>query len=241
MEKYKEDAPIVDFEAFKKIVESRRAVRRFTDEKIPDEVVEKVLDLGLLAPNSSNLQPWQFYWIVDENKRKAMITACMNQNSVKTCSCLIVAVARTDTWRKHAKQLIEGKEVLPIVRQYYKRYAPLIYSQGVFGVWGLFKRIVFSILGLFRAVPRGPFSKGKLEVWAQKSVALACENIMLGFRAAGYDSCPMEGFDEVRVKKILNLPRSAHVSMVIAAGKRLPEGVYGPRERFPRSQFVFKI
>lgn len=241
MEKYKEEASPVDFDAFKKIVESRRAVRKFTEETIPDEVVEQVLDLGLLAPNSSNLQPWQFYWIVDAKKRKAMITACMDQNSAKTCSTLIVAVARTDTWKKHSKQMIEGKEVLPIVRKYYKTYAPLIYSQGPFGIWGMLKRAFFSILGLFKVVPRGPFGKGKLEVWAQKSVALACENIMLGFRAAGYDSCPMEGFDEVRVKNILDLPREAHVTMVIAAGKRRSEGVYGPRERFHRNQFIFKV
>ena len=34
-----------------------------------------------------------------------------------------------------------------------------------------------------------------MAVWAHKSTALACENLMLSLRAYGYDSCPMEGMD----------------------------------------------
>lgn len=241
MDRYLEEAPECDFEAFKTIVESRRSVRKFTDEKIPDRIVEEVLDLGLLAPNSSNLQPWQFYWIRDEQKRKEMIPACLDQNSVKTASTLIVAVARTDNWGAHAKKILEQPELPPISVAYYTKIVPLIYTQGLFGLFGFFKKIGFGVIGLFKAVPRGPFDKAKLETWAHKGVALASENIMLGFRAAGYDSCPMEGFDEVRVKRILELPRSAHVTMVIAAGKRSAEGVYGPRLRLPRDEFIFKV
>jgi nitroreductase len=77
-----------------------------------------------------------------------------------------------------------------------------------------------------------------MEVWANKTVALGCENFMLSMSAHGYDTCPMEGFDEVRVKKLLKLPRKARVTMVISAGKRAKVGVYGPRVRFSKEQFI---
>ena len=48
-------APQTSIEEFRKIVESRRSVRRFTDDPVPDAVVEDCLDLAMLAPNSSNL------------------------------------------------------------------------------------------------------------------------------------------------------------------------------------------
>jgi nitroreductase len=54
-------------------------------------------------------------------------------------------------------------------------------------------------------VPRGPYTKSEVELWAAKSTALACENLVLAFRAHGFDTCMMEGFDAVRVSKLLHL------------------------------------
>ena len=63
---------------------------------------------------------------------------------------------------------------------------------------------------------------------------------MLSIAAADFDTCPMEGFDSKRMKKILNLPSKAEVNMIISCGKRLPEGVYGERFRIPIEQVVFE-
>jgi hypothetical protein len=45
----------IDIENFKKVVQSRRSVRKFTQTPIPSDVLDECLDLALLAPNSSNL------------------------------------------------------------------------------------------------------------------------------------------------------------------------------------------
>jgi len=239
---YTEEPIETDFKAFKDIVKSRRSIRRFLPDPIPDSVVEEILDLGMLAPNSSNLQPWLFYWIKTEAVKKEISKAAFDQNAAKTAPVLIVVGANPQIRKDHAKKLLELLKErglnTPIADNYYKKIAPLIYLQGPFGSVGLLKKIVFGIVGLFRPVPRFPFGKSQLEVWAQKSTALACENIMLGFRAAGYDSCPMEGYDEKRVKRILNIPRRVKLTMIIAAGRRAPDGLYGPSVRFPRKDFV---
>ncbi len=64
---------------------------------------------------------------------------------------------------------------------------------------------------------------------------------MLALRAYGFDSCPMEGMDEIRIRKLLKLPRPAEVCMVISAGKRAPQGIYGQQLRLDKSMFVFEI
>ncbi|WP_275561158.1 nitroreductase [Streptomyces sp. 5-6(2022)] len=42
-------------------VTSRRAVRGFTDRRVPREVLERVLSAAAWAPSASNLQPWHAY------------------------------------------------------------------------------------------------------------------------------------------------------------------------------------
>jgi nitroreductase len=50
--------------------------------------------------------------------------------------------------------------------------------------------------------------------------ALAAQNFMISMAAVNYDTCPMEGFDSLRVKKILNLP-AAEINMIIGFVKNL--------------------
>ena len=63
---------------------------------------------------------------------------------------------------------------------------------------------------------------------------------MMALVAQGYDSCPMEGFDHKRVKKILKLNSESHVVMVLGVGKADPKGIYGERFRIDED-LVIKI
>jgi nitroreductase len=63
---------------------------------------------------------------------------------------------------------------------------------------------------------------------------------MYAMKAEGYDTCPMEGMDSLRVKKLLKLPKAAEISMIIGCGKGLPEGVYGERFRVSPRNIIFK-
>jgi nitroreductase len=49
----------------------------------------------------------------------------------------------------------------------------------------------------------------------------------------------MEGFDAVRVKKELGLPKGAEINMIISVGKGTDEGVWGKRFRLPYEEVVF--
>lgn len=233
--------PEINVEEFRKVVRSRRSVRRFTPEPIPRDTLDECIELATLAPNSSNLQPWEFFVVESPDLRAKLAEACLGQNAARTAPVLIAIVARTDTWRKHARQALDEwpeATLPPIVEKYYRTVAPIHYNQGPFGVFGLTKKAAGMAVGLLRPVPRGPFSAGDMKLWATKSTALAAQNLMLALRAHGFDSCPMEGFDECRVKSLLRIPRKGLVTMVLAAGKRAENGVYNRQYRFDPDQLV---
>src|SRR3990167_128269 len=240
--RYYEPAPASSYgDEFRQVVESRRSVRKFTDRKIPKDVLDACLDLALLAPSSCNLQPWEFHVVQSPEKKQKLVEACMSQNAATTAAELIVVVARTQNWPEIAKLNIEQwpQDKIPKHwKDFYTKGVKFTYWQGPLHSIGAIKKAATSVAGLFRPMPRGPFTKSDMRVWAIKSVALAAQNLMLAFRAYGFDSCPMEGMDENRVRKLLDLPRDAEVVMVVGAGERATDGVYFPRVKFDRKNFV---
>ncbi len=231
---------------FEKIVESRRSVRLFEADPVPEAVIQHSLDMALAAPNSSNLQPWEFQWVKTPELKAELVKACFSQAAAATAAELVVCIAHTNTWRESATDMIRqlyaheksGTRIPKAAKTYYEKLVPKIYAQGPFGVLGFFKRIAAFIIGLRAPISREPLSLADMKVWAVKSTSLACENFMLAVSAHGFDTCAMEGFDSRRVHKILSLPGDASVPMIIAVGKRRPNGVTLPRIRRDRSNFI---
>ena len=238
---YVEEAIEVNKEEFIKVVESRRSVRIYNDAKVKEEDMLQCLELSLLSANSSNLQPWEFYWVRDLEKKNKLIDYCLGQPAAKTAQELVVCVARPDTWKKNTQTMLDmfkDKALPKAVESYYTKIVPLAYNQGFLGLFGLIKKISTFLIGLKKSIPREPTSISDMNVWAQKSTALACQTLMLSLRAFGYDSCPMEGIDSYRIKKLLKLPKTAQICMVVSAGKRASNGVYGKRFRLNKDKFI---
>lgn len=222
----------------------RRSVRIFKEEPIDAEVVRACLQQAVLAPNSNNLQLWEFCHVTDETLLSRLRTACFDQNAAKTARQMVVVATRGDLWRRrtaaNAAQLKKeygNKNPKTYTRRekmklrYYERLIPLLHADFL-GIAGWFKFWFFAVAGLFKPVYR-EVRRSDMRIVVHKSAALAAQNFMIGMAAAGYDTCPMEGCDTARVKKIAGLPAAAEVTMVIACGIRSENGVYGPRFRLP--------
>jgi len=225
-------------------VETRRTVRDFLPEPVPQEVLDRCLDAARLAPSSSNLQPWEFVVIRDPEARQAANAACLDQLPAKTAPLLIALVTRRDTWRRNRDEILrifEGRGPLrPSQAAYYRRIIPLVYTVGPFGLLGPVKRAFSRLASLVKPTPN-LMSHSDLRVMAHKSTALAAATFMLAIRAEGYDTCPMEGFDPWRAKALLGLPRGAEVNMFLAVGKRSDTGVWWDRALMPRAWAVREL
>ena len=235
----KVEAPATDAKAFKDIVNSRRSVRFFSDDPIPQEVIDDCIDSALLAPNSSNLQCWEIHHVVDSEKKAKLKKYCLSQPAASTAKELFVFVTRPDLWKRNNQVILDEFDrrgnMPESAYQYFRVITKLAYTIGIFGILSPFKWLFFNVRGLFQPTPRGPVGTSGMKIWGHKSNALACAHFMLAMRSHGFDTCPMEGFDNVRVKRLLGLPFGADVTMVISAGKRAEGGVYGDRFRFDKS------
>lgn len=235
---------------FDKIVRIRRSVRRYKKTEINDDDVKDSILHASLAPNSSNLQLWEFYHVTSEKLMNRISEACFNQPAARTANQFVVIVTRKDLWNKRRifnintiknKTLNTSDKSLKnrdLALKYYKYLIPTIYKE-FFGFLGYIRYINAMIIGLFRPIYR-QVTNSDMRVVAHKSSALAAQNFMLSMTSKGYDTCPMEGFDSLRVKRILSLPYSSEINMVISCGIRDDDGVYGKQIRVPFDDIYFK-
>lgn len=235
---------------FDKIVRTRRSVRRYKKTDINDDDVKDSIHHASLAPNSSNLQLWEFYHVTSEKLMNKISEACFNQPAARTANQFVVIVTRKDLWNKRRifnintiknKTLNASDKSLKnrdLALKYYKYLIPTIYRE-FFGLLGYIRYINAMIIGLFRPIYR-QVTNSDMRVVAHKSSALAAQNFMLSMTSKGYDTCPMEGFDSLRVKRILSLPYSSEINMVISCGIRDDNGVYGKQIRVPFDDIYFK-
>ena len=237
-----EQAPPTDSAAFHAVVDSRRSVRIYAEDPVPQETIDACLDAALKAPNASNLQTWEIHHVVDAEKKRALVKACLSQPAASTAPALFVFVGRPDLWKRNNDWMIKAFDqrggVPESAYQYYRKITRLVHYRGPFGVLSPFKWMIFNFRGLSRPTPRGPFGKWGMRIGAHKSTALACAHFMLAMRAHGFDTCPMEGLDSLRVRRLLGLPKEAVITMAISAGRRAEGGVYGPRIRFDQEEMV---
>ncbi|HPS58292.1 MAG TPA: nitroreductase family protein [Spirochaetota bacterium] len=51
------------------LIRSRRSIRKFKTEEIPEEIIYEILEAGIWAPSGMNNQPWKFIILKDRDFR----------------------------------------------------------------------------------------------------------------------------------------------------------------------------
>lgn len=232
--------------SFKSVLRARRSIRVYTGDPIPEAVMREALKEATLAPSSSNLQTYELYWVRDPERKKQLAQACLGQPAATTAGELIVVTARGDLWQQNLQKLLAimtagGKSLPAPVQFYYTTLIPKLMTRGPLGLFNLIRRVSFFLTGLRKPTVRAPVSYADQRIFGHTQAALAAQTLMLSLTAHGFDTCPMGGFDAARVKKILNLPAQAEIAMVISAGTRKPEGLYGPQIRLRDEDLIKEI
>lgn len=65
---------------------TRRSIRKFTDEKIPDDILSMILQAGYYAPTGHNMQTWRFTVIQDKQRItqiKELVTRVADEKRIK--------------------------------------------------------------------------------------------------------------------------------------------------------------
>jgi len=84
---------------FYNLIKQRESVRNYDPQKsIPDEVLNRILNAGRLAPSASNKQPWTFVLVSSDEKLKA-VKACYQRSWFHDAPRILVVVGdKSKSW-----------------------------------------------------------------------------------------------------------------------------------------------
>ena len=240
--------------SLEQILQHRRAIRYYdAQQPISADRVEDCLKLATLAPTSSNMQLWHAHHITDPAVIQQLVPACLGQTTVSTAQQLVVFTVEPSLYKERCQQNLDFqreniKRTYPQAKwekytalqtSYYTKVIPFLYSR-FFGLWGGVRKVISTFAGWFRPIPR-QMTEGAMDTVLHKSCALVAQTFMLAMSEAGYDTCPIEGFDAHRVKRILGLPCSSEVSLIVSCGIRDASRPLGDRFRVDFSSQYHRI
>ena len=175
-------------------IRERRSTPSFNGEPIPASDLRQILDAGLQAPSGYNMQPWRFIVVQQPEQRRKLRAASYNQAKVEEASAVIVACGDRDGWRKDLDEMLRMGRAAGMPESYAAQASQSVpaYLSG--------------------------FSEEQMTGWLNKQVMLAYTSMMLMAEVLGYDTAPLEGFEQQKVCETLRLPMSYWVVSLLAIG-----------------------
>ena len=195
-------------------ITTTRAIRRYTDDPVSDEVLRDILFAATRAPSGSNRQPFRFVVLKD--------------GPVAAQAKAIVGRGARAVWaaKREREGYDEGSGADPDspkarMARSMERYVAEIDQVPV---------LIFPCFVRHRAA--NP-TEGA-------SVYPACQNLLLAARALGYGGVLTiwHAYVEAELRTLLELPDEAVIAGTITLGK--PEGSHGPVRRVPMEQLVYE-
>ena len=176
------------------VIRDRRATPSFDGTPIPAEDLRQILEAGLHAPSGYNMQPWRFVVVQTPEQKRRLRAASYNQAKVEEASVVIVACGDADGWRKDLDEMLEMGRAGGMPESYAAQAKSSVPDY------------------------MSSFTSDQMRQWLNKQVMLAFTHMPLMAEVLGYDTAPMEGFEQERVHEALRLPMSYWVVALLAIG-----------------------
>jgi nitroreductase len=178
-------------------IKERRSIKFFEPEMVISEVkIRELLAAASLAPSSFDLQPWRAI-VVNRPDTKAALRLCaFNQPKVEECSFVVIVVADPSGVEANTEQTLQSMLDLGyILKEEHKEpYRGMIAS--LYGEPDSLRRKLFAV----------------------KNASLFAMNLMLAARGFGYETTPMDGFDDACIKEQFGIPEDKLIPMIVAVG-----------------------
>lgn len=206
------------------MLKDRRATPSFDGSPIPDDILSAIIKAGIDSPSGYNIQPWRFIVVRSDEQKKRLREAAMNQPKVEEAGAVIVFCG--DLNAPHGKNL---EDVLAISKKY--------------GFSDDQNNKVKEIINKNFSSPPGNAMglTPNYAIWLNRHVMIAFTTMMWMAESMGYDTAPMEGFFEDKVKSVLGIPDLVRVVALLGIGKRKgPDKPYAGRRSMQNLCFAEK-
>lgn len=184
------------FDILSEIIHERKSVRKYDSSyKISKDEITAMLQEATEAPSSSNLQPWRFIVIQDEETKQNLRKMAYNQEQVETCSAIIAVIADTEMHHNMEKIYRSNLEAGNIDEVNMERQ-------------------IQNAQAYYPAAP----AEVRLNI-ATFDAGLISMQLMLIAKAKGYDTVCMAGFDKKQFAEAFELSDRYAPMVLIALGK----------------------
>lgn len=223
---------------FDEAVLRRRATRHFRPDPVDPALLAHLIALTRRAPSGYNAQPWRVVVVQDPERRRALQQACLGQAQIGEAPAVLVFAASRHPARD-IRAIADHNVALgawpPAYATFIRRYVRLRLGSP----WlDPFKRLGAWVTSWFRSAPYTLWGRLDRRAYSVKQTMPAVQTFLLAAAAHGLDTCPMEGIDPHRVRKLVGLDRSWWIPAVVPVGYSADPP--GPRTgRLPASQQVF--
>lgn len=177
-------------------IETRRSIRKFVQEPLPQDDLREILRLASLAPSAWNAQTWRFVVVQDPALKEQLKDAAYGQSQVTSAPAVIVVYSDMENTLETVEETAH----------------PGMGEAGAAGQRATFDRV----FGAQDVAQRGQ--------WGLAQANIAFGFLMLAARGLGYDSVPMLGFEPDKVRELLGLPQHVQFAGILPIGKRAEEG-----------------
>lgn len=183
------------------VAKERRSVRNYDPNyKMTEDDIREILEVAILAPSSSNLQPWRFLVIQDQQLKQELLPIANNQQQVVDASAVIAVLADVEAYKNADRiysNLVESGRMTEEIKEAYVNTIHQNYG---------------------KAAP-----EKALQI-AMTDGGLVSMLIMLAAKAKGLDTVPMGGYDADKFVEAFNVPSNFKPVMLISVGKGLNAG-----------------
>jgi nitroreductase len=211
---------LMNLDDFQSLARARRAVRNFKPDPLPEGALDQLLEAARWAPSGYNLQPTHFLTVTDPAIKSPLRVACMDQKQIEQAPATVLFLGDRRVASNNFQAMIAHEEKAGLLHPKYKetlqKYVPLAFHTGPAGLGWLWKATLPAVIRIGTPMPELPAIHRRY--WLAKQVSLSAMTFMLAATAAGLGTCPMEGFDETRVKRLLKIPAHMVLVMVIPVG-----------------------
>lgn len=203
-------------------IRDRRAVRAYSSREIPDEVLIELLDLANRAPSGFNLQPWHFVVVRNSALKQLLCPIALDQVQVLNAAAVIVFAANPRAWKQYYPQIlsagVHNRSLTTERAENNRKRIRQCFDNGPLGIFGLGKRIAVPLMRLRHPLPQPVTSAAEARDYVARHTMLAASTFMIAAKSVGIVTCPMEGFDEHRLMKLLEIPDYMTVPIIVTAG-----------------------
>jgi nitroreductase len=79
---------------FYDVIKTRRSVRSYKPDSIPEEILKRIMNAARIAPSGGNRQPTRYVVVRDGEKKQALVPLCNGQKFIAQAPIIIVACGK---------------------------------------------------------------------------------------------------------------------------------------------------